>query len=155
MPPTDIHTLFGDSEPFGGFHHRDTFNRKNLFFDSHQIASVAGQVTIAANDAMTRDMNGYRIVTERLGYCTHGFRLANDFGDSLIGDYRTIRHLSSGAQNLTLKIAAHQGVIYHPPQVTPLAVEVILEVVDQVGHFWSTTFKRKSLLPGRGWGVGL
>ena len=81
MPPADVHAFFGNGETFRGLHHWNPFNRKDLLFDADQIAGIAGETAVTADDAVTGDADRHRVVPQGLSHCPHSLGLADHFGD--------------------------------------------------------------------------
>src|SRR5437867_2522891 len=107
MPPADVHTLFGNGETPGGLHHWNTLDRQDLFLEPDQIAGIAGETAVTADDTVAGDADRHRVIAQGLSHRPHSLGLADHLSDALIGHHCAIWHLSGGTQNLTLKVATH------------------------------------------------
>ena len=64
--------------------------REQFFFDG-QATSVAGELSIAADHAMTRDHDGNRIGAVGQAYCPRSVRIAQTSGEFAIGNCFAVR----------------------------------------------------------------
>src|SRR5580658_2149284 len=110
------------------------FQRQQLFFD-WQAAAEAGQIAVAANDAMARDNNRNRIRTVRKSHRAGRRRIADSLRQLPVADGFSVRNFLQVAPDQKLKVGAVES--ERQIEVFELSVEIRIELAN---HFLERSF---------------